>query len=221
MTVDAKPSLSVGEVQCETVQQVWVVSRQDRHTLSQACPVGTHLKSFSYLHTHKDTKSTLSHAGTESRQSTSSLFPAVKLMALTNPSCLVLHEVSSCLFSVHPACDRLFQLMGPHLLWVRMLFRYWLPGSWLSPCILTEQEWKWPGWCCHIYLSFGLEDNTFIMMSLHYNLGVLSLEGTGVYQAASAALILTTLFNSCTRPSETLNQWSAPKKPANFPIRWT
>lgn len=34
----------------------------------------------------------------------------------------------------------------------------------------------------------------------------LSLEGTGVYQAASAALILTTLFNSCTRPSETLNQ---------------
>lgn len=38
-----------------------------------------------------------------------------------------------------------------------------------------------------------LEDSTFIM-SLHYNLGVLSLEGTGVYQAASAALILTTLF---------------------------
>lgn len=147
----------LGEVQCETVQQVWVVSRQDRHTLSQACPVGTHLKSFSYLHTHKDTKSTLSHAGTESCQSTSSLFPAVKLMVLTNPSCLVLHEVSSCLFSVHPACDRLFQLMGPHLLWVRMLFRCWLPGSWLSPCILTEQEWKWPGWCCHIYLSFCLK----------------------------------------------------------------
>lgn len=57
------------------------------------------------------------------------------------------------------------------------------------------------------YLSqLLLEDNTFIMMSLHYNLGVLSLEGTGVYQAASAALILTTLFNSCTPPSETLNQ---------------
>lgn len=65
-TASAKPWLSVGEVQRETAEQVWVVSSQDRHMLSQARPAGTHLKSFSpYLQKHKDTKSTLSHGETE------------------------------------------------------------------------------------------------------------------------------------------------------------
>lgn len=53
-TVPAKPRLSVGEVQRETVEQVWVVSSRDRHMLSQARPAGTHLKSFSpCLQKHK------------------------------------------------------------------------------------------------------------------------------------------------------------------------
>lgn len=30
--MEAKPLLSVAEVLCETVEQVWVVSRQDRQT---------------------------------------------------------------------------------------------------------------------------------------------------------------------------------------------
>lgn len=51
--MEAKPSLSV-EVLCETVKQVWVVSREDRHKFLQARPEGTHLKSFSlFLHTQR------------------------------------------------------------------------------------------------------------------------------------------------------------------------
>lgn len=88
--------LSVGEELCETVEQVWVVPRQDRHQLSQAFPEGTHLKFFSlYLHSRKkqkkqNTKHALSHA--ETCQSTGSLFPAVEPTAIRNPPALLLQE---------------------------------------------------------------------------------------------------------------------------------
>ena len=36
--METKPLLSF-EVLCETVEQVWAVSRQDRHKLSQAQPI--------------------------------------------------------------------------------------------------------------------------------------------------------------------------------------
>lgn len=112
---------SVGEEPCETVEQVWVVPRQDRHELLQAFPKETHLflSLFAHTHTHKKiTKRALSH--TETCQSTGSLVLAVEPTAIRNPPGSLLHQVLFFPFArlfLSVACLS-FSANGPFLVFV-------------------------------------------------------------------------------------------------------
>lgn len=65
--MEAKPSMSVGDLLCETADQVQAVSRQDGHKSLQVWPEGTHLRVFLSLFLYTQTQMTglLSHAETE------------------------------------------------------------------------------------------------------------------------------------------------------------
>ena len=137
-TVEAKPLLSVGEVllsrfglfldRTDTSHHRRVLKE---HTSSLSLPVS--------VHTNTQKAQSLSHTETRPCQLRTSLIPAVKLMVLSNPSCLVFHEVSSllhvCFLSMLRVPVFFNQWDSSCCDWA--LFCYWLSGSWLSPHILT------------------------------------------------------------------------------------
>lgn len=207
--MDAKPSLSVGAMQCETVEQVWVVSRQDRHKLSQARPIGTHLKSFSpYLCTHRHKKAqSLSHIDTESCQSTDSVFLAIKLMVLS------LAPIWWCLNLLLCACVVFFNKWDLiHCLGISLLVAWQLA--------VTLHSFR-------AVLEINPHDNVFFLSALTSSQHIYNAEPTLQFKGlnfweASAALALTLLFLILHNPSphfdsEIINH-CAPKNPANFPI---
>lgn len=123
----AEPSLSVGEEPCETVEQVWVVPRQDRHELSQAFPEGTHLKSFSlYLHSRKKTqkkqpKTQNMHCHTLKPVSQRAHYCPLssRLLSLILLACCCMRFFFFICTSVFcPLLVCLFLLMAPHLVFV-------------------------------------------------------------------------------------------------------